>query len=257
ESRVPGILIGLIVPTVTVAVFVVGRLYTRAIITKNWGADDTLIAIAWAISIAGTIMGSLLTKYDFGHHTMFIRPESIEPGAKLAFAGALLFQIVVCLSKLGMCSSYMRVFQDRRSKIFLYSIMAFLIASTIAIMFMIIFKCNPVAAAWIQQLGKCTSPNPNIYTSAVCNIIADVMLMAFVIPRVLNLQMARRQKIALLVVASLGILVIVASIVRCDFYASLTSDPDPSWNGVNGSTWGSVEMQVGLFCACAPCLRPL
>ncbi|PVH68803.1 hypothetical protein DL98DRAFT_204955, partial [Cadophora sp. DSE1049] len=28
-------------------------------------------------------------------------------------------------------------------------------------------------------------------------------------------------------------------------------------NGVNGLTWGSVEMQVGLFCACASCLLPL
>jgi hypothetical protein len=28
-------------------------------------------------------------------------------------------------------------------------------------------------------------------------------------------------------------------------------------NGIDGSTWGVVEMQTGLFCACAPCIRPL
>jgi hypothetical protein len=26
---------------------------------------------------------------------------------------------------------------------------------------------------------------------------------------------------------------------------------------VDGSIWGVVEMKTGLFCACAPCLRPL
>jgi hypothetical protein len=72
----------------------------------------------------------------------------------------------------------------------------------------------------------------NVYVSAVCNIVADIVLVAFAVPRVCEfapcvgfscahshatvpLNMPRSQKIAVLTVVSLGILVIAAAIVRC------------------------------------------
>lgn len=91
------------------------------------------------------------------------------------------------------------------------------------------------------------------------------------------LQLPLKPKVILLVLASLGLLVIAASIARCESYITIQSNPDPLCkiflhgpisqcanlirlclgNGIDGSTWGGVEMQTGLFCACAPCLRPL
>jgi len=82
----------------------------------------------------------------------------------------------------------------------------------------------------------------NVYVSAVCNIVADIILIAFAVPRVCKfsdcfeipwlkyatvpLNMPRSQKIALLTVVCLGILVIVAAVARCIAVVKLSID-DP------------------------------
>jgi hypothetical protein len=50
ESRVPQILFGTIFPAVVATIAVLGRFYSRAIILKVWGLDDTLILISWVLS---------------------------------------------------------------------------------------------------------------------------------------------------------------------------------------------------------------
>jgi hypothetical protein len=50
--------------------------------------------------------------------------------------------------------------------------------------------------------------------------------MVFVIPRVMPLQMPRRQKVSLLVVVSLGVLVIASSIARCLLVTKLADNND-------------------------------
>lgn len=91
--------------------------------------------------------------------------------------------------------------------------------------------------------------------------------------------MKRVQKIALLAVMSLGILVIVAALARlilfirldladflCEFrfnfHEYLASKSPLIRNhclgtGVQASIWSTMEMQTGLFCVSAPCIRPV
>jgi hypothetical protein len=50
ETRVPQILVGTIIPTVIGSFFVIAKLYTRVIITKSWGGDDTFLTLGWVSS---------------------------------------------------------------------------------------------------------------------------------------------------------------------------------------------------------------
>ncbi|KUJ17544.1 uncharacterized protein LY89DRAFT_584744, partial [Mollisia scopiformis] len=249
-SRVPQILAGILLPTLFASIFVVARLYTRFIITRNWGNDDTLITIAWVTSLGLAVTNALLIPFGGGHHAIFQKPSQITPTLKIAFIGRLIYQFVLCLTKLGICLFYLRVFQDKASKRQVYMIAAFTIISALVIEIEFVFQCNPVSDAWNFVNPNCKATNPSVVTNCVCNIIADVWIMAFVIPRVLPLQMARRQKFSLLGVVSLGMLVIAASIVRCILVLMI---------GKQGmvTTWTTLEVATGLFCASAPCIRPL
>lgn len=53
-----------------------------------------------------------------------------------------------------------------------------------------------------------------IWVSAVGNIVGDAAVMIFVIPRILPLNMRRREKFSVIFIVSLGFLVIAASILR-------------------------------------------
>jgi hypothetical protein len=44
---VPEILVGSLVPFTIASVAVVARFFTRAFLIRNWGTDDSWIAVAW------------------------------------------------------------------------------------------------------------------------------------------------------------------------------------------------------------------
>jgi hypothetical protein len=87
--------------------------------------------------------------------------------------------------------------------------------------------------------------------------------------------MALKQKIILLCVVSFGILIIIAACVRLDRIVKLNESSDTACKTSPASppvftpliigtgdasdvtTWTSLEVSVGLFCASAPCIRPL
>jgi hypothetical protein len=47
QSRVASVIAGTIAPFVIGTIFVFARFYTRTLITRNWGWDDSLVLVAW------------------------------------------------------------------------------------------------------------------------------------------------------------------------------------------------------------------
>lgn len=45
----PSLQAGCIAPLAVLTVFVLARIYTRAVILRSWGIDDTLITILWVL----------------------------------------------------------------------------------------------------------------------------------------------------------------------------------------------------------------
>lgn len=127
-----------------------------------------------------------MTSLGFGHHMIFIPASNIVPSLLMAWIARLTYQFVLFIVKLGMCVFYLRVFQDRTSKIIIYSIMGFLIGSFIPVQLLTVFWCTPVADAWSVDSPHCMPRNPTVYFNAISNIITDISLMAFVIPRIGN-----------------------------------------------------------------------
>jgi hypothetical protein len=70
--------------------------------------------------------------------------------------------------------------------------------------------------AQVPEGAKRLSQLATIWASAVCNIVADALLIAFVIPQIARLQMSRRQKMSVIVIVGFGRLFITAAIARLD-----------------------------------------
>ncbi|KAH8776000.1 hypothetical protein F5882DRAFT_162477 [Hyaloscypha sp. PMI_1271] len=256
ESRVLGVLIGTIVPTICSTIFVLARLYTRSIITKSWGWDDTLITVSWLASLCLAVLDCLFVKFGSGRHSFLQTLPDVIATLKLAFISRIIYQFVICITKLGICTFYMRVFQDKQSKRVIYSLLGFIAITALIIELAFLFSCKPVSGAWAIP-PTCASPLASFYANTITGVIADVALMVFVIPRVLPLQLPLKQKIILLSVVSLGLLIIVAACIRLDRIIMLDESNDKTWDVSDLTTWTSIEVSVGLFCASAPAIRPL
>lgn len=172
---------------------------------------------------------------------MFTSPSDM----KLAFATRIVYQYVLCVTKIGICAFYLRVFQDKGSKRLVYLLLAFIAIPFIVIEAYYIFSCKPISAAWNPLLlaDHCLPQMPSCFANTVLNVIADILVMAFLLPRISMLifvsvkfklteivspQPAPRQKQTLIAVVSLGILVIIASIIRLYFLVNVDESADLS-----------------------------
>ncbi|KAK6581032.1 hypothetical protein PZA11_006520 [Diplocarpon coronariae] len=242
DSRVSGVLAGFIVPTIIGSAFVIARLYARKLHLSTWGTDDTLISISWVVSIGLAVINGLFVVYGSGRRPVFQTLQDLIATMKLAFVSRVVYQFVLCTMKLGICSFYLRVFRDRTSRITVYTLLGFILVSAMAIEFTFIFSCKPVSGAWTLGEQNCLPATPILIANTVCNVVGDLALMIFVIPRI---------------VVGLGLLVVVAAIARLIEIHKLNKSDDFAWEGVNIISWTSIEVNTGLLCASAPCIKPL
>jgi len=242
-------------------------------------------------SIFIAVIQCLFVEFGGGHHQDGLASADITSMKKLGFANRIVFQFVICTTKLGICAFYLRVFHDKFSKWFIYALLAIIAALAIAMEFTIIFSCSPVSDAWSLGKKHCIPFAPSFIANTSCNIAIDLALMIFVIPKI-SMHLVRWDQGT---TANVGTQYhsrsrankrsISTSLLGWDFSSSslrffdayqfsntstaaisrvsalslsLRIQSLTAWPGerVNVGIWVSVEVSTGLFCASAPCLKP-
>jgi hypothetical protein len=73
-----------------------------------------------------------------------------------------------------------------------------------------------------------------------------------------GLQIPNRQKIALVAILTIGWFVCLVSILRLHALIILSRHPnDRTYYSATAAYWSSIEMNLGIVCACLPALKPL
>jgi hypothetical protein len=84
--------------------------------------------------------------------------EDLVLTMRLGFASRELYQVCIGTTKLGICAFYLRIFQDRISKVIIRSTMVFVALFTFGLSIGIVFQCRPIDG--IIPDHSPTSPNP-------------------------------------------------------------------------------------------------
>lgn len=198
-------------------------------------------------------------RYGSGMHESNIPPSSIGPALELNYATLPFYLASLCFTKLSICWFYLRVFTTTNLiRYQIYAVVILLIGYTIPLEILAILSCTPPSKNWEpKKPGICLNTIPAFWTSFVCNLLTDIYLIAFAFPKIWNLQMQKRQKVALLSTVSLGWVVIVAAIIRVVRISAILHATDTTWRAYDSSIWSAVEMNTSLICAAAPALKPL
>lgn len=180
---------------------------------------------------------------------------------KYAYAAQIILFPALAVPKMSICLTYLRVFEaDMRGRYMIRALLVLLVLLTFPFMFEVAFQCNPIHVYWSEArpADKCLADFAGFILSGSLNIFCDVALMAIVLPRVLELQLHRRQKWALTGIVLLGTLAAVAGIVRMVRVSRSLALPnfEPSWDQYDISIWQSTELYVSLLCASAPGIKP-
>jgi hypothetical protein len=149
-----------------------------------------------------TALNCLLVHYGAGRHIQTMSLDDIKTTIKLGFATRITYQVCLMTTKISICLFYYRIFQDRWSKVFVWTMIAFLVLFTIPLTFALMFRCRPfagrkpsaiypflcksshVSGAWSLIPTKCRSDEPYLYAGTILNVIADIALLVFVVPKI-------------------------------------------------------------------------
>lgn len=243
--------------TIIATVIVALRLYTRFALVRYVGIEDFMIIAAMLGSIGLTICIGFQASWGLGLHGHELNQEDMVISLKAFWASLIVYYLSLGLTKAALLLQYRRIFTNKRFSIASWCIMAVVIAYTIWTVFGSIFACVPVRAFWTKEPATCIDQFAMWFTNAAINILTDFAIIILPMPVIRSLNLARRQKQALLAIFAVGGAVCVVSILRLQSLVKISNSKDPTYDNPPAASWSSVETNVGIICSCLPLLRPL
>ncbi|KAL5398425.1 hypothetical protein PMIN06_006553 [Paraphaeosphaeria minitans] len=266
ESRAPEIVAGNVLLQLVGTLFFLLRIYSRLWFTKSWKLEDTLLTTAWVLATAFSTCQYGQVAHGAGHHLAVVlhnNPNDAVDSQKWAYAANLILFPALAFPKLSICDAYSRIFgESLMNRRMIYALIVLVAVPNVPFFFLSVFQCKPIQVYWTEgrPFEKCHLIDFTMfYIHGGLNIFCDVALMVVVMPRVLELHVGCRQKLALVGIVGLGSLAVIAGIVRMTRLSITLSKPnfDASWDAYDISIYTSTEIYVSLICAAAPGVKPV
>ncbi|KAH7135987.1 hypothetical protein B0J11DRAFT_425457 [Dendryphion nanum] len=234
------------------------RIYTRLLIVRCVGLDDYCIVLSMFFCIGLTVTIGMQVRYGMGMHINTLSQENMENSLKAFWASLTVYNLSLGLTKTSILLQYQRVFFTKTFQIVCWITMAVVGVYSVWTVFGNMFACVPIRAFWTHETpARCISLFPMWFTNAALNIVTDLAIIILPMPVIRSLNLARRQKQALIGIFAVGGFVCVVSIIRIHSLAVISNSFDPTYDNPSAATWSSLETSIGIICSCLPCLRPL
>ncbi|TAQ83483.1 hypothetical protein B7494_g8190 [Chlorociboria aeruginascens] len=239
-------------------IFVTIRLISRAIIIRFTGLDDYLVILGLVLSIGVTVDISIQLYYGLGQHADVVGEDGVRHILQLLYASIVLYNLGLYAIKSSICVQSLRIFTIRKYSLAAKFLLGFIIVGGGILLFIQIFSCLPVAKSWDTTIkGKCLPPRAVWFTASAFAIVTDFCVWVLPIPILSKLQIPRKQKYALLFVFLLGFFGCLVGIIRLQSIYAASSSTDLTYTNVSSAMWSSIELNIGIVCACIPTIRPV
>ncbi|PVH68619.1 hypothetical protein DL98DRAFT_375249, partial [Cadophora sp. DSE1049] len=228
-------------------VVVVLRMYSRLYITSSAGIEDLINYV-------------IVCKYGLGVHLWNLPLTTFSPYyLRINLASTIIYCLSILFIKLSILLLYLRISPDRKFRTAVYSVIVVVVGYNLGSAFTNVFSCTPIARSWDLSItsGSCINRPIFYFANAGLNIGTDCVMLILPIPMLWNLQMPRRQKAGLIGVFMAGSFVCIVSIIRLKYLFPLLKNPDITWAVVPALVWCTIEIDVGIICACLPTLKPV
>ncbi|KAH7389768.1 hypothetical protein BKA66DRAFT_568692 [Pyrenochaeta sp. MPI-SDFR-AT-0127] len=256
----------LIVMGITFLVYI-ARLWARFVLAKNAALDDLLISLSM-IPLFGLTISSVLALrvYGFQWHTWDQTTDTMVSSRQITMSIELNYLVATTLIKVSILCFYRRMTGTLTNK-FVYWVwgsIIFCVIYGIVFSLLIIFICSPVVGffhvfdvAW-KEVNKlsCHDEGAIVVACAAISTVQDLVICMLPIFLIWNLQIVKRQKIALCAIFGMGMVTCVCGILRT-YYATYVYNYtyDITWYAYHGWIWTALEAQLGVICASAPALK--
>ncbi|KAF1831250.1 hypothetical protein BDW02DRAFT_505740 [Decorospora gaudefroyi] len=250
------------------------RCFTRGYIVKKFGLDDLFIAIAVTLGGAQTVTMMLQVQNGEGQHSSELHVDMVNAMLMWRLVNMLIYFVANWAVKMSILALYYRIGYGRQGLPWIVQSKSVWATAGLMTVFSLshflvqLFVCRPISRAWdIEQLPHgCFNGPLFMMISGAINVATDVVLLLFPLPLLPLFKYNRRQRMALALILSIGVIPVVASTMRlCEIVVSDSpvmkgiswQEADFSWGWSWVPVWSQIEVDVGIVAASLPCLSPL
>ncbi|KAJ5918307.1 hypothetical protein N7454_010682 [Penicillium verhagenii] len=240
------------------------RLWARSLSRSALTSDDYFIVAGYILAVSQSITSWYYIKTNYvGIHVWDIPKDyDVQKGLVWNYANQLLYNPCLTLIKVSILMFLRRL--DSRSRIvniLIWTSLGVVTALFIAVLFVDIFQCHPIAYNWDMTIkgGKCINQGAFYVSSAALNLFTDLIVISIPILITWNLQMPLRRKIAVCLILCLGGVATAVGVWRIVILAQAFFPtgpvPDPTFS--IGFCSSAVEVNVAVITACAPSMKSI
>ncbi|KAL4984997.1 hypothetical protein BDW68DRAFT_6654 [Aspergillus falconensis] len=250
-------------PLFSVCLILVGlRIWVRTRIIKSWGWDDPFIILAFVCATINSIFATISAHYGTGRHTDDLSPYQRVESTKFNWLSQGFHVMSTNWGKVSVALFLLRIIHKvKHHKPMMYGGIVLLTVVNAVCVFTIYGQCTPTKKLWdTNAAGHCWDPDVQrnyAFFQGSFSALSDLVLAVYPLTTIYGLQMALKVKIGLGCVLSLGVIAMIAAIVKTINLASLSARADYPWDTVDLTIWIAVEQYLIILAACIPTLTPL
>jgi len=238
--------------------FVVVRVFSRVALLRQPGWDDAIIVFSTSLNLIFCALSSAAVSQGLGRHLFYVAPEA---ASKILYYAAILQPLGIAaytLPKLAVAILLVHLMGPKKTgRWFLYGICVVLYISSALSAIFIFAQCDPPSHFWNPtQPAKCMSPlvlqRITLFAGS-WSAFVDLCLAIFPITIFWDLQMPLRKKISISFLMGLGVLAMIAAIIKTSHLPE-EQDPDFTYAFYDLLIWTFVETDVVIVCASLPFL---
>ncbi|KAI4675672.1 uncharacterized protein J4E88_007706 [Alternaria novae-zelandiae] len=248
--------------------------FTRGYVVKKFGLDDLFIAIAVTLGAAQTVTIILQIEHGQGRHASELHVEQFDEMLMYQWINMLIYFVANWAVKMSILSLYYRIGYGKQGLPWIvqspavWTAAGFMTAFSFSVFLAQLFICTPVSRVWDieAQPDGCINAAMFMVISGAINVVTDIVLLIFPLPLIWVIKFNKRQRTALAVILSIGVIPVIASTMRlCEIVMSDSPiRPGSTWQEVDFSwgwswvpVWSQIEVDIGILAASLPSLSPL
>lgn len=249
--------------------FVAARLYSRIRITRNFWYDDYFIVLTWALTLAFSILWTVLGHIGGCRHLYYLEmdPAQAIRASRINWITQPVAIYALATGKVSVAFLILRIMGKsrwRRAFLIYGAMIASFIFCTIAVI-LTFAQCRPVTALWNPELvlmekATCWPPQrQSDFSLFVGSWLAFIDLALALLPITImwNLRISTKRKIGICAVLGLGIFACICACIKTSKLPELNARADITFITVTLWIWNANECNVVIIAACIPTLRPL
>ncbi|KAL4783830.1 hypothetical protein BJX76DRAFT_243187 [Aspergillus varians] len=244
------------------AILILLRVWVRTRIIKSWGLDDPFIVLAMLCATINTALATTSAHYGTGRHANDLTDYQRIQSIKFNWLSQGFHVMASNWGKVSVGLFLLRIIKKvKHHEPAMYATIVILTIINSVCVYTIYGQCTPAARLWDPNVdGSCWDPNIQkdyAFFQGSISAFSDLAFAVYPLFTIWGLQMALRVKIGLGFVLSLGVVAMIAAIVKTVNLASLSARADYPWDTVDLTIWIAVEQYLIILAAFIPTLTPL